>query len=76
MSVKIPYVNTVYMDKPDNTFLDLLRNRVCPHFSFVSLSTLLLGICLVIFIGSRIAYSPGGYQQFLQHPTQLDPFVL
>lgn len=68
MEVKIPYINTRQEQKPDNTFIDLLRNRVCPHFEFPSLSTLLIGACLIIFIVEHIAFAPGGYIRFLQHP--------
>lgn len=68
MSVRIPYMNTGERQKPDSSFIDMLQNRVCPHFEFCSITTLLLGACLIIFIVSRFAYPPGGYQEFLQQP--------
>lgn len=50
MSVKIPYLNTGEIAKPDDSFIDLLKNRVCPRFQLVTLSTLLIIACLGIFI--------------------------
>ena len=76
MSVKIPYMNTGALEKSDSSFIDLLKNRVCPNFQCFSISTILIGACLGIFIVSRIVYPPGGYEQFLQHPTQLDDWLL
>jgi hypothetical protein len=61
MSVKIPYINTRTETKPDNTFLDLLQNRVCPNFQLPSLTTLLIAICFFTFVIEHILFPPGGY---------------
>lgn len=62
--------------KPDHSLLDLVRNRICPHFQFVSVASVLLGACLVIFIIEHILYVPGGYNEFLQHPNEMDRWLL
>jgi hypothetical protein len=62
MSVKIPYLNTNSQGKADTGFLDMIQNRICPNFQLVSLASALIGACLIVFIFSRVVYSPGGYR--------------
>lgn len=62
MTIKIPFVSATTPRKPDAGFLDMIANRICPTFQLVSLSTALLGACMIVFILSRIMYSPGGYR--------------
>lgn len=54
----------------------MIRNRICPGFAIISLTTLILVGVLTVFIGSRIVYPPGGYRRFLQHPRQMDNWGL
>jgi hypothetical protein len=61
MSVKIPFLNTNPNKKPDTGFLDMIQNRICPNFELVSFTTAIIGACLIIFVFSRVMYSPGGY---------------
>lgn len=76
MSVKIPFLTTRALSKPDNNFFDMIRNRICPNFEVASLSTALILACLVIFVVSRAMYPPGGYSNFLQHPKEMDKMAL
>lgn len=69
MSVKIPFLNASQQKKADTGFIDMVQNRICPNFQFVSFTTALIGACIIIFIFSRVVYSAGGYSQFLQSPT-------
>ena len=71
MSVQIPFITTRNVWKADDTFLGLLHNAVCPHFKLVSFTSLLLGLCIIVFIVMHIIFPPGGYSLFLQLPTQM-----
>lgn len=76
MSVKIPFINSRDVYKSDDTFIGLLKNVICPQFELLSISSLLIGICLFVFILSHVLYAPGGYSTFLQLPTQMDMWCL
>ena len=76
MSVKIPFINTRDVFKADNSFISLIKNAVCPHFQLLSITSLLLGICLFVFILMHILYPPSGYSVFLQLPTQMHTWCL
>ena len=76
MSVKIPFINTRNYDKAEDSFLGLLKSAVCPNFALVSMSSLLIGACILVFIVMHIIYPPGGYTTFLQLPTQMNTWAL
>ena len=76
MSVKIPFINSRTIIKPDNSFAELLQNHVCPNFHLPSLTSLLIAICLLVFIIEHILFAPSGYNNFLQHPSQTDKYLL
>lgn len=62
--------------KPDTSFLIMMKNRVCPHFQWVSISSGILLVCTLVFVISRILFKPYGYDAFLEHPPELDKFAL
>jgi membrane associated rhomboid family serine protease len=74
--VRIPFINTRQFDKYDDTFVGLIKNAICPHFQLLSISSALIGICLLVFLIMHIIYPPGGYSTFLQLPTQMETFAL
>lgn len=76
MSVKIPFLNAAQQKKSDTGFFDMVQNRICPNFQFVSFTTALVGACIIIFVFSRVIYSAGGYNQFLQSPSEMNKFAL
>ena len=75
MSVKLPFFDRNY-DIVQTTFLGLLKNAICPHFQTLSITSLLLSLCLLVFIVMHIVYPPGGYSTFLQMPTQMNVWAL
>ena len=76
MSVKIPFVNSRDSVKPDDGFMSLLKTTICPHYQLISITSVLIAICLLVFIVMHILYPPGGYSTFLQLPTQMDKLTL
>ena len=71
MSVKIPFINTRDSFKAHDTFIGVIKEAVCPHFQLLSITSLLIGICLFVFVLYHVLYPPGGYAVFLQLPTQM-----
>ncbi len=54
----------------------MLQSRFVPNFEPLSITSVILGINIIVFIIIHIAFSPPSYEVFLKFPTEMGDWAL
>ena len=66
---RLPFYDTLRVANTEDGYFKMLQSRFVPNFKPLSITSVILGINILVFIIIHIAYSPPSYEVFLKFPS-------
>ena len=73
---RLPFYDTPRVPSTEDGYFKMIQSRFIPNFKWISVTSAILGIIILIFIIMHIIYSPPSYEVFLKFPVEMHNWAL